>query len=244
MKKILLISLLMIQVIISCTSSPVKADKKKKTNKRQKTILTTLPKVQVEKVPMEKTESIHYSPYIHDDISDTFLFKTSLKLDKTDEYNNATVSIQIKNKITNKIKQNIKYKTGYLFETKSFLSNKNTRSYITGKNVNKKIIDNEYGDLIIADFNSDSKQDFAVKFDSGGNGGPLYNYYLQTVDTTFLLDKFLTNEMHFFPQEFNKKNKTITTYVHANCYQVSKTVYQFNPLTKTWKKLSKVLLGD
>ena len=44
-----------------------------------------------------------------------------------------------------------------------------------------------------------SKEDFAIKKDSGGNGGPLYEFYLQNVRQKFVKDDFLTNTLEFFP---------------------------------------------
>jgi hypothetical protein len=52
------------------------------------------------------------------------------------------------------------------------------RSYLTGKNEKSLVMDNDYGNLIVADFNFDKKDDIAIVKDAGGNGGPLYAFYL------------------------------------------------------------------
>ncbi|RYU92968.1 XAC2610-related protein [Emticicia agri] len=93
--------------------------------------------------------------------------------------------------------------------------------------------DNDYGNIVIADLNFDNKEDIAVINDSGGNGGVFYNYYLQE-NQKFVLDKYLTDSMTYFPTKINKANRTLITYVHANAYQLAEHVYYFNNKTNNW----------
>jgi hypothetical protein len=51
------------------------------------------------------------------------------------------------------------------------------RSYETGKNAHKAVVDNDYGDLVVADINFDGLADVVLKTDGGGNGGPYYTFY-------------------------------------------------------------------
>ncbi len=118
---------------------------------------------------------------------------------------------------------------------KTFIDCKTVRSYSTGINKTSKAIDNDFGDLIIADFNFDNREDFAVKNDSGGNGGPTYNFYIQDKNKNFTIDKFLTTQMEFFPSKFITKSKRLVTYVHANAYQLSENIFEYNEKLKKWK---------
>jgi hypothetical protein len=117
------------------------------------------------------------------------------------------------------------------------------RSYTTGYKADEDVIDGYYGDIVVADLNFDGRDDIAVINDCGGNGGPLYSYYLQNKRKQFVLDKFLTNEMIFFPYEIDIKRKRLTTMVHAGACCVSETVYQYTQATGKWKKISERILG-
>jgi len=96
--------------------------------------------------------------------------------------------------------------------------------------------------LIIVDFNFDGKDDIAIINDSGGNGGPLYNFYIQNQKGLFSLNKFLTEQMSFFPAYINKKEKTLTTFVHAGVNRIAKTIYKFNVADQTWKQIKLIYL--
>ena len=110
------------------------------------------------------------------------------------------------------------------------------RSYQTGKNETVEEQDNDYGDIIVADFNFDKKEDLALKSDSGGNGGPAYKFYLQDSNGKFYLDNFLTDTMTYFPTHINKNNKTLTTLVHANAMELCKSIYKQDKATDKWKR--------
>ncbi len=105
-------------------------------------------------------------------------------------------------------------------------------------------LDNYYGDLIIADFNFDDKEDIAVIKDSGGSSGALYNYYIQNKDGKFLFDKFLSIKMESFPTVFNAKTRTLTTLVLAGANRVAKTTYRLNTTTNRWTTTSKSYLEN
>ncbi|MFH6998640.1 XAC2610-related protein [Flavobacterium sp. FlaQc-57] len=171
---------------------------------------------------------------LHKNLSKEFNFEIKVRKIKNpkEEIDSNTVKIIVHNKITNK-KQEINFGSSFLFE-KTFINCKTVRSYSTGINKNSEIIDNDFGDLIIADFNFDNKEDFAVKNDSGGNGGPTYNFYIQDKNKNFALDPFLTSEMEFFPSKFIVKNKRLITYVHANAYQLSENIFEYNEKLKKW----------
>jgi hypothetical protein len=72
---------------------------------------------------------------------------------------------------------------------------------------------------------------------SGGNGGLLYSYYVQTTAKKFVSDKFLTDSMSYFPNEINKKKQQLTTLVHAGACCAGEQIYQYNSSGK-WKQIS------
>ena len=151
-----------------------------------------------------------------------------------------TISLIITQKATKKIFQEINFDSEYLSQFE-FKECANVRSYSTGVNKNAKDLDNDFGNLIIGDFNFDGIEDLAIKQESGGNGGPLYNYYIQK-NKKFVLDVFLTNTMKFFPSEIDKNKKILITYVHANAYQFSKNLYLYDTKTKKWKEGKSTLI--
>jgi len=177
-------------------------------------------------------------------LSPSYDFITSIKRIKMGQFpDSCIVSVTIENKTTKNQINTFLISTDYLLDDSSFVCCDNVRSYTTGKNKNMQVADNDYGDIIVADFNFDNKEDFALKREQGGNGGPLYNYYIQTPNATFALDSFLSGTMTFFPKYFNKKKKTLTTLVHANAYQLCKTIYKFDMLTNKWNEIGHSLIG-
>lgn len=174
----------------------------------------------------------------HSNLSKKFDFKIDLL-----RFNESAcdVSIHISEKKDKRNIQIIKFKSEFIFE-KDYTDCTTVRSYSTNIKNNTTDIDNDFGDLIVADFNFDGKEDFAIKRESGGNGGPIYFFYLQVNNSKFILDKFLSNNLEFFPFEINHKKKTLTTLVHANAYQKCKSIFKFNPTSKNWKLVSKVLI--
>ena len=146
---------------------------------------------------------------IHDDISNHYNFKTNIsryKLAGTQD--SCIIKITIIKKEDGKPIQTIKITSNYLFDSTYFDCNAK-RSYMTLKNVKAVAQDNDFGDIIIADFNFDTLEDIALKNSSGGNGGPTYNYYLQNGVGKFVLDNYLSNTMEFFPLFINKKKENI-----------------------------------
>ena len=93
-------------------------------------------------------------------------------------------------KIIQKIKVGSTHFSENVFKDCSFV-----QSYQTKMNHAFDVVDNNYGDLIVADFNFDGKDDFAVIKDSGGNGGPLYDFYIQGKEKRFFRDEFLSDTM-------------------------------------------------
>lgn len=117
-------------------------------------------------------------------------------------------------------------------------------SYSTKFKTDREIVDNYFGDIVVADLNFDGIDDIAVINEIGGNGGPLYRYYIQTSDRKFVLNNFLTDSVTFFPTKIDKVKKRLITYVHAGACCVSKNVYQFSKASNTWKQTAHKILGE
>ena len=108
---------------------------------------------------------------------------------------------------------------------------------MTDVNKDSENIDNDFGDLVVADFNFDGLEDFAVKRGEGGNAGPEYNFYLQSKDSEFELNRFLSDEMMYFPFVIDPKKKRLITLVHGNAYQMSEKIFELKG-KKNWKVIS------
>lgn len=145
---------------------------------------------------------------------------------------NNQIKIIIQNKKTLK-KQNITYKFN------SILSSDIPCKPITYfKNSNQiKQNSEDFNSFIIADFNFDGLEDFAYLWDSGGNGGPLFKYFFQNKDESFIEDKSFPLQESYFPNDISIKNKTLTTARPIGCCKIAKTVFQFQG--SEWKVISK-----
>jgi hypothetical protein len=128
--------------------------------------------------------------------------------------------------------------TGDLF----FNCDSMTISYSTKYNSNRPVSDNYFGDIIVADLNFDNKDDIAIINDSGGNGGPLYSYFIQKDNNRFVEDKFLTDSVTYFPHKIDKSKHRLITYVHAGACCVGEHIYNLDKTTNKWKQTSHKLL--
>jgi hypothetical protein len=172
-------------------------------------------------------------------LSDQFNFKVAFKeAGKTCQQSVVTVWIYEK-RITKPV-QKIRI-SGYFMDD-AYEDGSNVRSYTTSFNRNKAVCDNIYGHLVVADFNFDSREDIALVSDSGGNGGPIYDYYLQDDSCHFVFSKYLSSRMKYFPTTFNEKKKTLTTYVHAGACCMGKDVYRLDTINGNWKYISHKLI--
>lgn len=179
--------------------------------------------------------STHGQICLHKNLSKSFNY--NIRFQRENE-NSCKIKVTIIDKTSQKNLQTVVVNSEYIFE-KDFNNCSTVRSYITGINENRDSIDNDFGDFIAADFNFDSKEDFALKSDSGGNGGPIYEYYIQGKNQKFERDKFLTDTVAFFPASINKSKKTLTTLVHANANERCKLIYKYDLKIKKWELVSK-----
>lgn len=173
------------------------------------------------------------------DLSKRYVYQISVdkSKDADGDLRVSKINLRIVSKSNKTLIQKITVKSDLLFET-AYSDCSAARSFVTGKNKNAEASDNDYGDFVVADFNFDGKEDFAVKRDSGGNGGAFYDYYTQNNPGKFEKDAFLTDEMIYFPGTFNTRKKRLITYVHANAQGFNENVFQYNAVKKKWKYVS------
>ncbi|MBN9386369.1 MAG: hypothetical protein J0H74_36765 [Chitinophagaceae bacterium] len=158
-------------------------------------------------------------------------------------YDSCIVNVRIVDDASKKSKQIISFTTRLLTED-NFTKPGAARSYITGKNVRSEVVDNEYGDIVVADFNFDAKEDIALLSDIGGNAGPYYNFYIQGEDGEYHIDQYLTDSMMLFPSHFDKTKKTLTTLGHAGVAYVGENIYKLDMIRNKWLHLSYRIIRD
>ncbi len=139
---------------------------------------------------------------LKDNVSNKFQYYLQF-LSKGEENNKLKISIY--NKETSEV-QEIYYQPRCIFDFESLCSEV---SYF--KN-NKKIDEGLEGhhNFIIADYNFDGLEDFAILKDVGGGGGSWFTYFFQDKYGKFREDNFFPlNDVSSFPFEINPKDKTI-----------------------------------
>lgn len=117
-------------------------------------------------------------------------------------------------------------------------------SFATGFHATREMVDNWMGDMVVADFNFDNREDIAIINDAGGNGGPFYSFYLQTPDRKFIPDPFLTDSVNYFPATIDNHRKRLITFVHAGACCVGQHIYHLDAQTGKWKQTSHKILGQ
>lgn len=191
---------------------------------------------------LDSTPAVYGQNCKHTHLSGRYDFETAIvRIPRGDYWDSSVVRLTIIEKRDKKQVQQITINSTFLFS--SAFSNCNAvRSYVTGLNSNLADTDNDFGDLVIADLNFDGAEDIALKQDSGGNAGPVYNFYLQQKNRQFIADTFLTKHMEFFPTRINVKSRTLVTLAHANAYQMAEHTYKFNQATGKWEQIKHRLI--
>ena len=158
----------------------------------------------------------------HENLSDKFSFYVYSAND--DEENPKVVNIVIQNKETS-AKQELEHELNYISNLDLICKG------ISYFNKNKEIDEGleSFHGFIVADYNFDKLEDFAILYDTGGNGGPWFSYYLQNENGYFYLpDSFPLNPSSYFPVEINAENKTLKLQHPAGATKISTTVFQLN----------------
>lgn len=171
----------------------------------------------------------------HTKLSKSLLFTTQpTRLKRADDYDSCRVRITVVNKLRHQLVFSITLASVFLFPS-AYAQCNAARSYTTNAGQDADIKDYDYGDLVVADFNFDGKEDFAAKNDSGGNRGPTYNFYLQNGAGSFVLDKFLTERMGHFPDRIDKPAKTLLL-ESDNGKWYFKNSYRLNIRNGSWQE--------
>ncbi len=145
-----------------------------------------------------------------------------------------------KKKLVQTIIPSLKMTPWYFPENK--LKLRLSRSYLTGKNENFDDLDNYCGEIVVADFNFDGKEDFATPIDQGASNGPHYAFYIQENENHFNLNSHLTNMLIWFPEKIDNDAKTLTNEVPSGVYAINRQVFNYSSNTKTWTKIENLLL--
>jgi hypothetical protein len=172
----------------------------------------------------------------HDDLSQTLRITTRALRKSGDSVlaHNCPIEVTIIDKASKKKIQKISFIAATLY-SESFTKCNLVRSYSTGKNRNAAILDTDFGDIIVADFNFDSREDIAIRSDDE-NGGTYYRFYIQEKDKLFKLDSFLTDSMSIVPTYFNRTKKTLTTYQHAGV-RLGEQLYRLDIRENKWSMI-------
>lgn len=180
----------------------------------------------------------------HRNLSYKFNYKIEVTKSKDDSevIEQGKVYLKIYDK-HNRLLQTIYFECPYL-SLDAYNHCNSVRSYITGYNKNKEVLDYDFGDFIVADLNFDGSEDFAIKYDSGGNGGPFYKFYVQDSNGLFRLDHFLTDSVGSFPAYIEFKQKKITTQIHADVGHEAQKTFKYNPKTKKWHLVKWILISN
>lgn len=94
-----------------------------------------------------------------------------------------------------------------------------------------------YHGFIVADYNFDGLEDFAVLNYEGGNGGPLYAYFLQDRQGHFSREPAFPLQEGVFPKKIDPKTKTLTISGPVGCCSINTAVYQLKANNK-WTMIS------
>lgn len=166
--------------------------------------------------------------------STNFNFLILVKSKDENTLGKAEIVVKVIDKRTEVETQTIRFVSDFILKSESYIQNRNNRYYPA--NVTIVSNENDCGDLIVADLNFDGREDLALKREEGGNGGPLYNYYLQTPSRNFIFDEYLTNEMSYFPDYIDNKGKSLHVNVRANSSTKEGVNYHYDKFNNVWSK--------
>lgn len=189
-------------------------------------------------IALFSTLVIHGQDCTYRKISKQYDFKIHVKsVPQSGDADAVFVSVRIFNK-QKKLLQKIKFSSDLFLLP--FNECNNYRSYTTGVNKDREVVDWDYGDIITADFNFDGLEDIAVKRQQGGNSGPQYYFYINNKDSVFKRDKFLSS-IGYFPAEFVARQKKLIFRIRANSNETEIITCQYNAALQKWKVLNKVI---
>lgn len=134
--------------------------------------------------------------------------------------------------------------TSLFYFDNTFANCDSVMSFTTKFNSKREVVDNYFGDIVVADLSFDNKDDIAIINDYGGNGGTFYSYFIQGVKLKFNIDTFLTDSVTYFPSIIDKSKQRLITQVPAGACCLSEDIYTFNKSSKTWKHTGHKIFGE
>lgn len=203
-----------------------------------KTTETPTPKISVNLPP---TITASASGCWHEKLSNKFNFLTirTSYFSKNDFPDSNFVQVNVFSKKTGLCLDTIQLRGTFYFDW-IFCECEHVRSYITEFQENDTVFDYDYGDLIVADINFDGREDLAIVRNTGGNGGPGYEFYIQDRSQHFHHDAYLSDSVVSFPATIDQDHKTIATQIHANYMGETRRTFRWKPKTKQWKLIESV----
>ncbi|TCZ70465.1 XAC2610-related protein [Flaviaesturariibacter aridisoli] len=145
----------------------------------------------------------------HTKLSRQFDLRVQLQRREGDDEHSGIIHIRIYSKGKATPRQRLELPSALLYSSE-YAGCSNVRSYSTGWGNQREVVDQDFGDIVVADLNFDGRDDLAVKHDSGGNSGAYYTFYLQQPDGTFALHAFLTREVQVFPEKRDRRRRELT----------------------------------
>jgi hypothetical protein len=172
---------------------------------------------------------------LYTQLSNQFDLEVEIRVNVTGnpDLDSTYLRIQVIDKSSKVILQTIRKPRHWIFP-KFYSNSNNSRSYSTNFNTDKQVVDDDFGDVVVADLNFDGLDDFAVTYDHGVSNGNHYYFYFQRPNNSFYRQVFLTEEMVHFPAKIDAVNKRITTITAAGCCAVGYRTFQYNAKTNSW----------
>ncbi len=124
------------------------------------------------------------------------------------------------------------------------ISLKLSRSYVTGINANYNDMDNYCGEIVVADLNFDGLEDFATPINSGADNGPHYAFYIQNRNNRFVYNRYLTENLIWFPEKINDSLMSFTSSVSCSVYGTCYQTFKYDTILTKWKKIKNYLIDN
>jgi hypothetical protein len=133
-------------------------------------------------------------------------------------------------------KKNTSQRSDVIFKPEYWIRNNcSSTSYLNKALINEGI--EKYNKFIVADYNFDGLEDFAIVNYEGSNAGPQYAFFFQDNKGQFKKDDAFPLQGSFFPKNIDFKNRTLTICGPVGCCKISTTVYQLKA-NRQWKMIS------
>ena len=182
---------------------------------------------------------------IYTKLSEKYIYevKNIQNCDSSDLACENTTIVIIRDKKTLMVVDSINMFSGNHFSDVFTKPDERSKSYFTKYNLDATNVDGDFCDFIVADFNFDNKEDFAIVFDSEGSAGVTYNFFVQGLDSKLSLNTFLTDTLRVFPVQFYPKTKRLKSEARSGTCWHFETIYQLKN-TSDWRAVSSTIFDD